>query len=206
MSRLIRMRIVMFSLVTLALAAPAFAYNVINTSWTVQCLFSSSCSVAVTDYISEFAVSGGSGNGRLQSRIFQAQAGSKAEYKWVYEYRINLTPVGGVLYVPYADQLAIDNWGTVRTYDYNADGITTDHVFNITSGGTGTKAVTSAFLSSPWTFFVLNNPVYAGNYPGGGESSYFFGLVSDQAPVLRTMWVHTDSGWVSVTGYAPPVP
>ena len=51
-----------------------------------------------------------------------------------------------------------------------------------------------------------DNPVGAGNYVGGGESSYFFGMVSDQAPVLRTVWVHLDSGWVSMTGYAPPTP
>jgi hypothetical protein len=75
MSRLIR--IIVCSLVTLALAAPAFAYNVVNTSWTVHCVFSSStCSVSPTDYVSTFAVSGGRGNGRLQSRVFQAQASS----------------------------------------------------------------------------------------------------------------------------------
>lgn len=31
-------------------------------------------------------------------------------------------------------------------------------------------------------------------------------LLSNSAPVLRQMWVHTDSDWVSVTGYAPPLP
>ncbi|HEX7152777.1 MAG TPA: hypothetical protein VF618_14905 [Thermoanaerobaculia bacterium] len=198
-------RRVLFSLVVLALATPVFAYDVVNTSWTVVCLFSPSCSVPVTDYVSEFAVSGGSGNGKLQSRIYQAQAGSTAAGKWVYEYRINMGPVAGIVYPPYVNQLAISNWGAVRTYDYNGNGIVTDDVFNITSGGIGTKAVTSSYLTAPWTYFVLSSPVYAGSYPGGGESSYFFGLVSDQAPVLRTMWVHTDSGWVAVTGYAPPV-
>jgi hypothetical protein len=204
MSRTVRM--VLLSLVALTLAAPVFAYDVVNTSWTVQCLFSPTCSVTVNDYVSDFAVSGGSGNGRLQSRIYQGQAGSAAAGKWIYEYRINMTPVGGIVYAPYVDQLAIANWGPVLTYDYNSNGIVTDDVFNITSGGIGSKAVTSAFLSSPWTYFVLSNPVYSGNYPGGGESSYFFGLLSDQAPVLRSMWVHTDSGWVSVMGYAPPTP
>ena len=205
MSRSIRTAV--FSLVTLTVAAPVFAYNVVNTSWTVNCLFSpSTCSVSVTDHVSEFAVSGGSHNGRLQSRVFQPAANSVAAGKWVYEYRIDLTPVAGLTYPPYADQLAIDRWGAVRQYDYNSDGIATDEVFNITSGGVGTKAVTWAYYSSPWTYFVLNNPVYAGSYPGGGESSYFFGLVSDQAPVLRSMWVHLDSGWVPVTGYAPPLP
>jgi hypothetical protein len=200
------MRLILISLATLAVAAPSFALDVVNTSWTVQCLFSTTCSVTVTDSVSEFAVSGGSGNGRLQSRIFQGQPGSVAAGKWIYEYRINLGPVAGLTYVPYADQLAVDRWGAVREYDYNSDGIATDDVFNITSGGVGSKAVTSAPVASPWTFFVLSNPVYSGSYPGGGESSYFFGLVSDRAPVLRTVWVHLDSGWVPVTGYAPPLP
>src|SRR5688572_16861359 len=155
MNRSIRM--VLFSLVILALATPAFAFNVVNTSWTVNCVFSPTCSVAVTDHISEFAVSGGSGNGRLQSRVFQAQAGSTAAGKWVYEYRINLGPVAGITYTPYADMLAVDRWGAVRQYDYNGDGNATDEVFNITSGGVGTKAVTAAWFASPWTFFQLSN-------------------------------------------------
>lgn len=200
------MRLILVSLVTLALAAPAFAYNVVNTSWTFQCLFSSTCSVSVTDYVYEFPVSGGSGNGRLQSRVFQGQSGTQGAGKWVYEYRINMTPVGGLTYPPYADMLAIDSWGAIRQYDFNGDGIATDEVFNITSGGVGTRAVTASWFGSPWTFFQLGTPVYSGNYPGGGESSYFFGLVSDRAPVLRYMWVRLDSGWVLVEGYAPPLP
>jgi hypothetical protein len=199
MSR-ISLRIALFSLVSLALSAPAFALNVVNTSWTVQCIFSPTCSVSVTDYVAEFAVSGGSGNGRLQSRIFQSQDG-----RWVYEYRINMTQVAGLTYPPYADYLAIDRWGTPRQYDFNSDGISTDDVFNITSGGIGTKAVTSAFPVGTWTYFYVSGGVYSGSAPGNGESSYFFGLVSDQAPVLRTVWVHLDSGWVSMQGYAPPV-
>lgn len=198
------LRLVLCSFVTLLFTMPAFAYDVVNTSWTVVCYFSTSCSVPVTDYVAEFAVSGGSGNGRLQSRIYQGQPGSTAAGKWVYEYRINLAPVAGILYTPYADQLAIAYWGTPLSYDYNFNGIANDDVFNITSGGTGSKAVTSAFLTAPWTYFVLSSPVYAGSFPGGGESSYFFGLVSEDAPVLRTVWVHLDSGWVSMLGYAPP--
>jgi hypothetical protein len=199
MSR-ISLRIALFSLVSLAVSAPAFALNVVNTSWTVQCIFSPTCSVTVTDYVAEFAVSGGSGNGRLQSRVFQSQ-----DDRWVYEYRINMTQVAGYTSPPYADYLAIDRWGTPRQYDFNSDGISTDDVFNITSGGVGTKAVTSAFPVGTWTYFYVSGNVYAGSYPGNGESSYFFGLVSDQAPVLRTVWVHLDSGWVSMQGYAPPL-
>jgi len=192
----ISLRIALFSIVALAMTAPVFAYNVVNTSWTVQCIFSPTCSVTVTDYVATFAVSGGSGNGKLQSRIFQSQDG-----RWVYEYRINMTGVSGILHVPYADSLAIYNWGTPFQYDFNSDGNATDHVFNITSGGCYpcTKTVTSSYVSGGYTYFSSSAGVY------GGESTYFFGLVSDQAPVLRTVWVHLDSGWVSMQGYAPPL-
>jgi hypothetical protein len=114
----VSLRIALLSLVTLALAAPAFAYNVVNTSWTVQCLFSTSCSVTVTDYGAYFSVPGGSGNGHLQSRIYQGQPGTVGAGKWVYEYRIDLTQVAGITYIPYADELAIYNWGTLRQYDF----------------------------------------------------------------------------------------
>ena len=203
MSRSIPM--VLFSLVALVLAVPASALDVVNAPWTFQCLFSPTCSVSVTDHVSTFAVSGGSGSGRLQSRVFQGQAGTVGAYKWVYEYRIDMSPVAGLTYPPYADYLAISNWGPVREYDYNGDGIATDDVFNITSGGIGTKAVTAAWVSAPWTYFYVGSKVWSGSYPGGGESSYFFGLTSDQAPVLRQGWVHLDTGWVSVQVYAPPL-
>ena len=75
------------------------------------------CSVTVTDYVREFAVTGGSGNGHLQSRIYQGQAGTVGAGKWVYEYRIDLAQVAGITYIPYADELAIYNWGTLRQYD-----------------------------------------------------------------------------------------
>jgi hypothetical protein len=70
-------------------------------------------------------------------------------------------------------ELAIYNWGTLRQYDFNSDGIATDQVFNKTSG-LGTRPVTSAFLSGGYSYFVLNSGVAAGSYVGGGESSFFF--------------------------------
>ena len=199
------LRVVLFSLVTLAVAAPAFAYNVVNTSWTVTCLFSTTCSVTVNDYVYAFPVSGGSGNGELQSRVFQGQPGSTAAGKWVYEYRLIMTDVAGIGYPPYINRLAIYNFGTIRQYDYNSNGVATDHVFNVTSGGLGSRAVTASYVSAGWTYFD-SQAVYAGSFPGDGESSYFFGVVSDAAPVVRAMWVNTDSGWVLVQGYAPPQP
>lgn len=197
-------RSVSFLVLAAALAAPAMALNVVNASAPqYNCIFTTAtpCTITVTDYVASFM----GGSAKLQSRIFQGQAGSTAAGKWCYEYRIDLTQVVGITYVPWATELAIYNFGPVRQYDYNFDGNATDDVFNVSSGGTGTKPVTSAFVSGGFTYWALNT-VYGGSYPGGGESSYFFGVVSDYPPTLRTVWVDTDSGWVSMTGYAPQYP
>ena len=191
------------TLVALALvcASPMMAYNVVNTSSNVSCLFSTTCSVVVTDYSAPVL-----GNGFLQSRIHQGQPGSAAAGKWIYRYRVDLRQVAGITYIPYVDQIAIYNTGTLLQYDFNFDSIATDQVFVITSGALGTKGLSSSTYFFGWSYFTFSSPIYAGSYPGGGESSYFFGFVSDYPPVLRNISVHTDSGWVTVTGYAPQAP
>ncbi|HKR62629.1 MAG TPA: hypothetical protein VJZ00_02765 [Thermoanaerobaculia bacterium] len=196
------LRVVFVSVLAAAIAVPAMALNVVNAaSPGVACIWSTTCSATVTDYSSPLM-----GSGFFQSRINQGQAGSPAAGKWVYRYRVDLRQVAGITYLPYVDQVAISNMGPVRQYDYNYDSVATDHVFNVTSGGIGTKPVTAAYTFFGWTYFDFNSPVYAGSYPGGGESSYFYGFISDYAPVLRNISVHTDTGWVTVTGYAPNVP
>lgn len=196
------LRLAFFSLVTLAMAAPAVAYNVVDTSsTTINCMFSPNpdCSLLATDYVAQFTVPGGSGMGKLTSRISQTVDG-----RWLYKYRIDMTNVHGITSVPYADQLGIFSWGTLQQYDFNADTIATDEVFNITIGGAGSKKVDWAWLSGGWSYFRVVYRVYAGTVTGTGESSYFFGMVSTQSPVVRTMWLHLDSGWISMQGYAPP--
>lgn len=195
-----------FSVLVLGLAAPAHAYNVVSTDWHVNCVFSTTCSVTVNDYVYSFAVSGAAGTARLQSRIFTGQPGSTAAGKYVYEYRMILTDAYGITYPPSVDQMAIYNFGPVLQYDYNFDANATDHVFWSTSS-IGTIGVSSAF--GPfygWTYIYFASPIYAGSGPGNGDSSHFFGLVSNYPPVLKNISVHTDSGWVTVQGYAPQYP
>ena len=188
-------------LAVVAFATPAMAYNLVNSSWTQVCVFSTTCSVTVTDYPPTTLRSG-----KLQTRIYHGQPGSTGAGKYVYEYRVDLTQVAGVTYPPSVDYVAIYNAGPLLQFNYNFDATATDQVYVVTSGGLGTKGLASAYLSGGWSYFYINPAVYAGSYPGGGESSYFFGFASDYAPTLRTIWVHTDTGWVSVTGYAPNVP
>ena len=186
-------------------AVPARAYNVVSTIWTVNCVYSTTCSIVVSDYGYDFAIPGGAGMARLQSRIHTGQPGAPAAGKYAYEYRMILTNVAGIVNIPYVDQMAIQNFGPVLQFDYNSNGVATDHVFYRTSG-VGTKGISSSTFFLGWTYFYFSSPIYAGNYVGGGESSYFFGLTSNYPPVLRNISVRTDSGWVTVQGYAPQYP
>lgn len=196
------LRIVSLLVLTLGLSIPAFGYTIVNTSApAINCVFSTTCSVGVIDMGSDMP-----NGGRIQSRIFQGQPGSPAAGKYVYEYRINMSNAVGILSIPYANALWISNWGPVLSYDYNFDSVATDQVFVVTAGGIGTKGPSVASTSGSWTYFQFQNAVYGGSFPGDGESSYFFGLVSNYPPVTKTGWIYTDAGWVTVSVYAPQYP
>src|SRR5437588_6083393 len=131
-------RSVSFLVLAAALAVPAMALNVVNASAPqYNCIFTTAnpCTITVTDYSASFM----GGAAKLQSRIFQGQAGSTAAGKWCYEYRIDLTQVAGITSIPWADELAIYSFGPLRQYDYNFDSVATDDVLNVTSGGLGSK-------------------------------------------------------------------
>jgi len=199
MNRLSRLALVTLTLA--ALAVPAGALTVVNTSAPlVNCAFSPTCSVVVTDMASPIL-----NGGFVQSRIFQGQAGTQTAGKWIYEYRIDLRNAVGIVNVPYVTSMSM-NFGTLESHDYNFDGIYTDQVFVVTSGGLGTIGLSSS--SWFWNFagFNFSSAIYAGGSPGQGESSYFFGLVSPYPPHTINATVQTDSGSLSVPVYAPNHP
>jgi hypothetical protein len=196
------LRTISLLVLTLALAVPMMALNVVNTSApSINCVFSTTCSIVVNDMGSNLP-----NGGRIQSRIFQGQPGSPMAGKWVYEYRVNMANAVGFTYVPYVDGMYIVGWGPVLAYDYNFDSIYTDQVFVVTAGGIGTVGLSSVNVFWGATFFNLSSPVYGGSFPGDGESSYFFGLVSNYAPTVKTAQVHMDNGYAAVNVYAPNVP
>ena len=181
----------------LAVAAPAMALNVVNTSSpSVNCIFNTTCSITVTEKIGPFL-----SNSYVQSRYTQGQPGSTAAGKWLYLYRIDMRDEVGVVNIPYVTGLRVPFQG-LRQYDFNFDAVATDHVFNITSGAMGSKGVTSANLAFGALTFNLST-VYGGSYPGNGESSYYFGVVSDYGPRAQYATIYTSSGSQSVVVWAP---
>ena len=187
-----------------ALAVPAMAYNVVNTSAPqINCLFNTTCSVVVSDMGSLIP---GTNGGKIQSRIFQGQPGSPLAGWWCYEYRVNMTDAVGITSIPYVTSMSVAGLGPILSYDYNFDNNYTDQVFVITQGGIGTVGLSSSFLFFGVSFFNLSSAVNGGSFPGDGQSSRFFGYVSQYPPTTKNATVQTDHGAETVSVWAPAAP
>jgi len=191
--------LVSLALAASAMAVPAMALNVVNTSAPlVNYVFSTDGTVTVTD-MSSPVYSGGF----LQSRIFQGEPGSPAAGKWVYEYRLDLRCAQTLTSTPFATSVALST-GPVLSYDYNFDSVSTDQVYVVTSGGLGTVGLSSAGSAWGYTQFNFSGPVWASGGGGCmGNSSYFWGYTSNYPPQVVTATIATNTGNVMVNAYAP---
>jgi hypothetical protein len=59
----------------------------------INCLFSPTCTLVVTDTVSPLTLTGTSGSGVLQTRVFVGEPGSPGAGIYGYEYRIDLTEI-----------------------------------------------------------------------------------------------------------------
>jgi hypothetical protein len=203
MTRLsLRVASVLVFMVALAVPAMAQTYVRVDTSAPqINCLFSTTCSVVVNDMVSTMA-----NGGRVQSRTFQGQPGSTLAGKWVYLYRVDMSNAVGVLSIPYVTRMSISGWGPLVNWDYNFDWNYSDQVYTVTQGAIGTVGLSDAFNFWGTSFFYFDGAVYGGGSPGTGESSRFFGLVSNYPPIVKNATVTTDAGSVTVSVKAPQVP
>lgn len=168
----------------------------------INCVFDPSCTVTVTDTTAPIPIPAG-GTNFLQSRTFMGVSGAPASGLYAYEYRIDLRNAIGITYIPCISSLTVEFGPVVSTLDYNSDG-EADQVYVITSGGLGSIGLAKAEKSDGEITLTFNTPVCAGGHPGGGESSFFFGLVSTQPPKPVTATVKETTGTVhNVQARAP---
>jgi hypothetical protein len=185
-----------------AMAGPLKVVNVHSPAY--QFVFSPTGSIVVQDTSDTFAVSGGAGLARLQSRTAVGQPGAPAAGLYRYSFRLDMTNVYGILNIPCVTSMTIRFGAVVSTFDYNGDGITGDQVFVVTSGGLGSVGLSSATQSgNDVTFHFTGGGVCAGGSPGTGDSSFFFGLVSSRAPHFVTAAVSDGSNTYSPQARAP---
>lgn len=154
----------------------------------VNCVFDPSCTVTVTDSTATIPLPAG-GTNFLQSRTFVGQPGAPANGLYAYEYRIDLRNALGLTYIPCLNAMTLEFGPVVDSLDYNGDAVTGDQVYVVTSGGLGSIGLASATKSGNSITFNFSAPVCAGGAPGTGDSTYFFGLVSNQPhrPVTATV-------------------
>jgi hypothetical protein len=169
----------------------------------INCRFDHDCTITVEDSVGAIPVPFGSGEGRLQSRTQPpGEAGTPGAGLFAYEYRVDLTPVGGLTAQICVNKLSLD-FGPIERLDYDRDG-DLDHVYVVTGGGLGSVAPSSARRSGDRVTFSFSPGVCPGNAPGNGETSYFFGLASqDPAQPVTATVSFSDGTTAAVAARAP---
>ena len=169
----------------------------------INCVFDTDCTITVSDTVGPIPVPLATAGGRLQSRTFPpGEPGTAGEGLFAYDYRVDLTPAAGLTAQICVNRLTLD-FGPIERLDYNRDG-RPDDVYVVTRGGLGTVAPSSATQSGRNVTFNFSPGVCPGNAPGNGETSYFFGLASQQTarPIVASVRF-SDGSLASVDACAP---
>lgn len=169
----------------------------------VNCRFATDCTLEVDDTVGAIPVPAASGEGRLQSRTSPVgEPGTPGAGLRPYEYRVDLTPVGGLTALVCVKSLSLD-FGPITRLDYDQDG-DLDHVYVVTSGGLGTVGLQSAKRNGDRVTFRFEPGLCPGNAPGNGVTSYFFGLASPDPPHPVSATIEFNAGPpVTVDARAP---
>lgn len=187
-----------------AQSAQAAPLNIVNVSAPpINCLFDASCTLVVNDTTAPITLAG-SGTGFLQSRTFRGVTGAPAAGLWAYLYRVDMRNAVGITNIACVNSVTMDFGPLVSTLDFNSDGAASDQVFVVTGGGLGTIGLSAADKVGNQITFTFSSPVCAGGNPGGGQSSFFWGLVSARQPRFITASItQTSAPAISVQARAP---
>jgi hypothetical protein len=189
------------SAATTVQAVPLVVVNV--SAPPINCVFDASCTVVVNDTTAPINLPG-SGTGFFQSRTFRGLPGSPAAGKYAYLYRVDLRNAVGTLSLGCVNSVTLNFGPVVSTLDFNNDGTPGEQVFVVTGGGIGSVGLASADRVGNNITFTFSSPVCAGNGPGRGQSSFFWGLVSVAPPrFVPASITHTLGSALSVQGRAP---
>jgi hypothetical protein len=183
----------------------------------INCVFNTNCTSIVTDTSSPILLPNTSGLGFLQTRTYLGETGSLGQGLYVYEYRIDLRAVtanSGALPCFSNDVHCVTNAGIVtcstnlvscpgtapcidelRLNFGSLSGMTitnllgaTGQVFVVTSGGLGSNGPSSVVQNGSVVTLRFADPICP------GESSYFIGLVSSNAPTTTRAVLDLTSG------------
>jgi hypothetical protein len=174
-------------------AVEAVPLKVVNVSApAINCVFNAPCTVTVNDTSDNIPMSTG-GTGFLQSRTYMGAPGSPAAGRYAYEYRIDLRNALGAVAISCIDSMTISFGPVVSSLNFGGSPAP-DQVFVVTGGGIGTIGLASAIQTGSNIKFNFASPICEGGAPGKGDSSFFWGLVSNTAPKFVTATLHETGG------------
>ncbi len=147
------------------------------------CIYDKDCKARTTDSTVAFDmpdIIGHLPRPRLHVRTVTGATNSPAAGKTGYLYRLDVTGVVGSLDVSCATAFRLDAGPTIK-FEYFKNGANAD-VFVVAKGADGTVGLSKAERVGTGITFTFRNRICVGTGPGGGQSSYFFGVTSDHPP------------------------
>lgn len=164
------------------MAAQSTPLSVANVSGPdIDNLFSLQGSIAPNDEFTDIALPGISGKAILHSRTFRGAAGSKAEGRTAYQYRIDLTNATTLAEVSCVTSLSV-KFGAIAKLRYG--GRPLRDVYQIVEGVPPNQiGLATAVQTENVVTFTFAQPICAADADNPGKTSFFFGLSSFDAPV-----------------------
>ena len=159
----------------------------------LNCLFDSTCRVGAEDTTDDIPLPA-RGTSLLQSRTLIGHRGAAAAGLHVYQYRVDLRRAIGLTNIPCLNSMSVSFGPVVNTLDLDGNGKAGDEVFVISEGGGGRIGLASAEKTEGVITFQFSSPVCAGGHPDGGHSTFFFGLLSANAPGPATATLRDGNG------------
>lgn len=171
----------------------------------INYIFDNDGTITVTDTTDDIELIGMMGTGFLQSRTLPiGETGMVAEGLYGYQYLIDLTEVGGILNIVCISSFRIV-FGPVVSLDFDGNG-SSEEVYVVTTGGLGNITPTSVDVAGDTLTFNFSPGICAGNAPGNGDCSFFFGLVSAYPAHLITSEIHAGDNHYILEARAPSHP
>lgn len=147
----------------------------------IDCLFSQQCTITPQDEFTDIPLPGINGKAILHSRIIRSAAGSRAEGRTAYQYRIDLSNAATFVDISCVTNLSV-KFGPVAKLPY-APGVVLRDVYEITQGVPSNQiGFASAVQTGNVVTFTFARPICAADGRSPGNTSFFFGLASLDSP------------------------
>jgi hypothetical protein len=146
----------------------------------VNCVFQPSCTITVSDSVGHIPLPfiAAPNTAWLQSRTFDAAAGTPAAGLFGYMYRVSLTEASGNVECLHGLVL---NFGAVVPLPYKP--AESADVFVVTTGGLGSIGLQSAVKTGDVIEFTFSRPLCLSGPPNIANTTFFFGLAARTAAV-----------------------